>query len=142
MSMTWRRVTPRAASSISAAAQARPHFWRRSALGRQARVSGSMPAPDAPGQFGFADADRVRRILATSGWRTLDIRPVDVPCQFFERDLLAYVTKLGPVGLALQSVDEWTREKVSSAVHAAFMPFLKEGAARFHGACWLMSARG
>jgi len=101
-----------------------------------------MPDPEAPGQFGFADADRVRRILTASGWRALDIRPVDVACQIAERDLLAYVTKLGPVGLALKDVDDSTRTKVVTAVHAAFAPSVKEGAARFNGACWLVTANG
>jgi SAM-dependent methyltransferase len=100
------------------------------------------PDPQAPGQFGFADADRVRRILTTSGWRAIDIRPVDVASQIAERDLLAYVTKLGPVGLALKDVDDSTRTEVATAVHAAVIPFVKDGAARFSGACWLVTASG
>ncbi len=34
--------------------------------------------PDAPGQFSFADRDRVASILEQSGWAGVDIQPVDV----------------------------------------------------------------
>ena len=36
------------------------------------------PAPDAPGQFAFADSDRVRRILEVGGWSEISIQPLDV----------------------------------------------------------------
>src|SRR5262245_31296601 len=41
-----------------------------------------LPArrPDAPGQFAFANRDRVRSILQGSGWTAIDIRPIDVAC--------------------------------------------------------------
>ncbi|HTN84182.1 MAG TPA: class I SAM-dependent methyltransferase [Sorangium sp.] len=99
------------------------------------------PAPDAPGQFAFADRDRVQRILAASGWTDVDIRPIDVPSGVAEKDLFAYVTRLGPVGLALRDVDEPTRARTAEAVRAAFEPFVRDGAARFTAACWLVSAR-
>ncbi|XYI04053.1 class I SAM-dependent methyltransferase [Sorangium sp. So ce1128] len=100
-----------------------------------------VPAPDAPGQFAFADRDRVQRILDASGWTDVDIRPIDVPSSVAEKDLLAYVTKLGPVGLALRDVDEPTRARTAEAVRAAFDPYVRDGAARFTAACWLVSAR-
>jgi hypothetical protein len=34
---------------------------------------------DAPGQFAFADPDRVRRILS-EGWRDIEIEAIDVAC--------------------------------------------------------------
>jgi len=102
-----------------------------------------IPAPDpgAPGQFAFADRDRVQRILDASGWKDVDIRPIDVPSSVEENDLLAYVTRLGPVGLVLQDVDEPTRARTVEAVRAAFDPYVQNGAARFAAACWLVSAR-
>ena len=99
------------------------------------------PEPDAPGPFGFADGDRVRRILDASGWSTIDIRPIDDPCSVAEEDLLAYVTKIGPVGLALRGADEATRARTTDAVRAAVEPFVENGAAHFVGASWLVSAR-
>ncbi|AUX42500.1 SAM-dependent methyltransferase [Sorangium cellulosum] len=99
------------------------------------------PDPDAPGQFAFADRDRVQRILDVSGWTAVDIRPIEVPSGVAEKDLLAYVTKLGPVGLALRDEDEPTRARTVEAVRAAFEPYVRDGAASFTAACWLVSAR-
>ncbi|MGK3963601.1 class I SAM-dependent methyltransferase [Sorangium sp. So ce1667] len=100
-----------------------------------------VPAPDAPGQFAFADRDRVQRILDASGWTDVDIRPIDVPSGVAEKDLFAYVTRLGPVGLALRDVDEPTRARTAEAVRAAFDPYVRDRAARFTAACWLVTAR-
>jgi SAM-dependent methyltransferase len=104
----------------------------------------SLPKPDpnGPGQFGFADPDRVRRILEASGWQGIDLQPIDVTESLSETNLSAYVTKMGPVTLALRDVDEQTRVKVNGIVRAAFNPFIRDGMARFNMACWLVKARG
>jgi SAM-dependent methyltransferase len=100
-----------------------------------------VPRPDEPGQFAFADQERVRRILVASGWSDVGIVPVDVPCSIAEADLSAYVTRLGPVGQALRDADESTRARIADLLHAAFAPLVRDGAAGFTGACWLVSAR-
>ncbi|HVY83112.1 MAG TPA: class I SAM-dependent methyltransferase [Steroidobacteraceae bacterium] len=104
----------------------------------------SLPAPDpnAPGQFALADAGRVREILQRSGWKHVELRPIDIPCTVAQSDLLEYVTKLGPVGAALRDVtDPELRARTVSAVRGAFTPFIHDGEARFDAACWLTSAR-
>ncbi|MEV0225635.1 methyltransferase domain-containing protein [Streptomyces sp. NPDC050704] len=103
----------------------------------------NLPArrPDEPGQFAFADPDKVRRILAESGWAEIDIRPVDVACTLPERELIPYFTRLGPVGLILGEADEQTRAKVVETVRAAFEPFVHGTEVRFTGACWMVGAR-
>jgi SAM-dependent methyltransferase len=98
------------------------------------------PDPDAPGQFAFADAGKVRRILQAGGWKNIEVQSIDVPTQIAEADLFTYVMKLGPVGLALKDADGQTRDAVSAVVQAAFRPFIKQGAARFDAACWLVTA--
>jgi SAM-dependent methyltransferase len=102
----------------------------------------STPDPGAPGQFAFADGGRVRLILNASGWKNIDVRPIDVTGNIAEQDLLTYVTKLGPVGVALRDadVDEATRARTVSVVRAAFEPYIQNGIARFTMACWLVSA--
>jgi SAM-dependent methyltransferase len=97
--------------------------------------------PDAPGQFAFADAARVQTILEASGWGEIAIDPIDVECRFPESELLRYVTRLGPVGLALQNADEATRAAVIDAVRAAFQPFVDGDEVRFVAACWMIGAR-
>src|SRR5262249_42472681 len=99
------------------------------------------PNPDAPGQFAFGDGDKVRRILDASRWTEIDVAPIDVPSHVAENDLFAYVTKLGPVGLALRDANESTRARTVAAVRAAFEPYVQNGAARFTAACWLVHAR-
>lgn len=96
---------------------------------------------DAPGQFAFADADRVRRILAESGWASIDVRPVDVLCAFPEKALRQYVTRLGPLGRILTEADDRTRTQVVDAVRAAFDPYVHGADVRFEAACWLAVAR-
>jgi SAM-dependent methyltransferase len=98
------------------------------------------PGPDDPGQFAFADPERVRRILAASGWSEIDIAPADVPCSVTEADLSAYITRLGPVGQALRDADESTHARVADLLHAAYAPLIRDGVADFTAACWLVRA--
>ena len=92
--------------------------------------------PDGPGQFALADEKRVRRILEDSGWRDVDIQPIDVPCVLPEKELGRYVMRLGPVGMILQDADEPTRARVGEVVRAAFEPYVQGTQVRFTAACW------
>lgn len=97
--------------------------------------------PGSPGQFAFADSTRVQTILEESGWASIDIRPIDVACVLPERDLLRYVSWLGPVGAVLQQMDEPTRRSVVDSVRRAFEPFVVGAEVRFTAGCWLVGAR-
>ena len=96
--------------------------------------------PGAPGQFAFADADRVRAILDASRWGAITITPIDVRCVLPEAELLGYVTRFGPVGRVLQDVKEPTRSQVLHAVRAAFEPFVHGDEVRYTAACWMIGA--
>lgn len=97
--------------------------------------------PGGPGQFAFADRDHVAGILAASGWTEIDVRPIDVDCVMPESALIGYLSRLGPVGLALLEVDDATREQVVRTVRAAFDPYIQGDEARFTAACWMLDAR-
>jgi len=97
--------------------------------------------PDAPGQFAFASAQRMSDILRQSGWTGTDIEPLDVDCSLPERDLVRYVTRLGPVGVRLREADDRTRARVIDAVRPAFDAFVRGAEARFTAACWMVAAR-
>jgi SAM-dependent methyltransferase len=97
--------------------------------------------PNAPGQFAFADRGRVHSILEESGWGEIDIRPIDVPCKFPEKELNRYLIQLGPVGMALRDADERTRKHVGDVVRAAFDPFVHGAEVRFTAGCWMIEAR-
>jgi SAM-dependent methyltransferase len=103
----------------------------------------SLPVrrPGAPGQFAFADRDRVAGILAQSGWADVDIQPIDVDCLLPERELVRYLSWLGPVGAMLQQADETTRHQVIAAMRPAFEPFVQGDEVRYTAACWMIRAR-
>jgi SAM-dependent methyltransferase len=97
--------------------------------------------PDEPGQFAFADRNRVYSILEQSGWAEIDIQPLDVECVLPEHELVAYLTKLGPVGRVLQQVNEQTQSRIIAAARAAFDPYVHGAEVRFTAACWTVGAR-
>jgi len=103
----------------------------------------AMPVrdPDAPGQFAFANASRVREILERGGWSEIEILPLDVTCTFPEAELVDYFTRLGPLGQVLHAADDETRRRVIGTVRAAFEPFVHGAEVRFDAACWLAVAR-
>ncbi|MBV7695439.1 class I SAM-dependent methyltransferase [Streptomyces sp. TRM70350] len=96
--------------------------------------------PDAPGQFAFARAERVRSVLEESGWTGIAVEPLDVPCAMPQKELERYFTLLGPVGRVLHEVDEPTRAKVVQTLHTAFAPYVQGTEVRFTAACWLVGA--
>jgi SAM-dependent methyltransferase len=96
--------------------------------------------PDVPGQFAFADGDRIASILAQSGWNGIDVRPLDVACRLPEKDLVRYLTRLGPVGVMLQEADDAMRARVVGAIRPAFDPYVHGTDVRFTAACWMVTA--
>lgn len=96
--------------------------------------------PDGPGQFGFANRDRVREIVKGGGWSEIDIRPLNVECGFPASQLTSYFTRFGPVGQALQDTDESTRQRVIGAVHDAFASYIRGNQVVFNAACWSVVA--
>jgi hypothetical protein len=96
---------------------------------------------DAAGQFGLADARRMRAILEESGWTAIDIRPIDVTCTLPESELTSYGTRFGPVGVALREADPHTRAQVAKAVRSAFDPYVQGDEVRFTASCWLVGGR-
>ncbi|MDP3801868.1 class I SAM-dependent methyltransferase [Brevundimonas sp.] len=102
-----------------------------------------LPArdPAGPGQFAFADAERVRGILAAAGWRDVDIQPLDLVVTLSAVDLDAYAARMGPVGALLPDLDEDRRSRIVAAVRQAFEAWVTSGAAHITTACWLVRAR-
>lgn len=97
--------------------------------------------PGAPGQFAFADRERVAGLLAASGWVGIDIQPLDVNCTLSEEGLMRFISRLGPVGQALWQLEEPERQKVIDAMVPAFAPYLQDGQASYTAACWMLRAR-
>jgi SAM-dependent methyltransferase len=96
--------------------------------------------PGAPGQFAFADRERVRGVLEASGWVDIQIRPIDIECAMPEGVLVQYFTKLGPLPRVLPEIDAALRGRVIETVRAAFTPFVHGDEVRFVAACWMVNA--
>lgn len=97
--------------------------------------------PGAPGQFAFGDRERVHSILQAGGWHEIDIQPIDIACTLPEPALVSYLSRLGPVGLALRDADADTRARVIAAVRAAFEPYVLGATVRYTASCWIVTAR-
>ncbi len=121
--------------------------------GLTARLDPPPPAalPGAPGPTAFADPDRLRSLLAGSGWSEISIEPFDFTCDFSKRggdgveERLAVI--LGNEGgrRARAQLEErlgsdgW--EAVVEEVRAELRGALVDGAIRFPGACGFVRAR-
>lgn len=98
------------------------------------------PDPLAPGQFAFADKERVRRILAEAGWGAIDIQPLTVPCELPADALAVYARRMGGVEEILPHLDEAQSLRLQAALDAGFARFVVDGVARFDAACWMVRA--
>jgi len=101
----------------------------------------SRRVPHEPGQFGLADRSRTRDILTESGWRDIEISPIDVSCTLPATELDLYLSQLGPVGRAPQTASQGTRERVLEATRPAFDRYMIGDEIRFTAACWRIEAR-
>lgn len=101
----------------------------------------SQRIPDAPGQFGLADCERVHDLLQRSGWRDIDIRPLEVWCAFPASELDLYLSHLGPVGRRLTAMSFPDKAKILEVVRPAFAPYVRDEQVHFLAACWCIRAR-
>jgi SAM-dependent methyltransferase len=96
---------------------------------------------DGPGQFAFADPDRVRGILGDAGWADVRLDPIDVPCAFPAAALDDYLMRFGPLGRMLPEIPESEHAQIIATVRAAFDDVVEDGTVRFTSACWIVQAR-
>jgi SAM-dependent methyltransferase len=97
-------------------------------------------APDAPGQFAFADEARVRGILEAAGWTSIAFDRVDEICPMQRADLTTYITRMGPAAVALRDADTATRAQAIAALETAFAPYIEGDSVRVPAACWEVTA--
>lgn len=102
------------------------------------------PGPEDPGPFSFADPDRVRRVLADSGWRNIDLAPLDfhIPLGHTMEDALAFVMEMGPLSAPLGKVTGGNRTRAIDAITKVLEENTgDDGIVRLSGACWIVTAR-
>lgn len=108
------------------------------------------PAPGAPGPLGFAEPDRVRRVLASSGWAEVGVAPFDAVCDYGvdggdgveERLTMILATSMGWAARAQLEprlgAGGWAR--LLDDVRAELRRNLVDGRVQFNGATWLVTA--
>ncbi|NBW11088.1 MAG: class I SAM-dependent methyltransferase [Caulobacteraceae bacterium] len=92
---------------------------------------------DGPGQFGFADPERVRSLLRPS-WGEVEIQPLDVDCTITAADLETYAVRMGRVAHLLPDLEPERRDAVIAAVRDGFAPFVTGDTTGFTAACWIV----
>ena len=95
----------------------------------------------ATGQFALTDRNLIQNTLFKSGWDDAETQRVDLPCTLPEKDLLPYLSRLGPLGRILPELDELSRKQITEAIRPAFDPYIDGADVRFTAACWLITAR-
>jgi SAM-dependent methyltransferase len=99
------------------------------------------PPPGGPGEFAFADRDRVHDILLGAGFRDITIEPEDMLIGGASLDVTVDTTlSMGPVAAALREADPAKREPVAYALRQAFTPYDGSEGVRLGAAVWIVRA--
>ncbi|MBS0640800.1 MAG: methyltransferase domain-containing protein [Proteobacteria bacterium] len=106
----------------------------------------SPPAdPAAPGTFALADADRVRLVLSTAGWREVNLTRHDLPLRLgsvAEADAAAdLVSWMGPLARRLPGLTEVARVAALRAVAGALRAHAQRDELVLTASIWIVSAR-
>ena len=98
--------------------------------------------PGAPGEFAFADRDRVHAILSGSGFRDITIEPEDMLIGGASLEVTVDTTlSMGPVAAALREADPGKRPPVEDAVRRALAPYDGSDGVRLGAGVWVVQAR-
>jgi SAM-dependent methyltransferase len=96
--------------------------------------------PLAPGPFAFADAGRVKTILARSGLKDVVIEKLDSKMYMGSTAKAAAeeAMNIGPLARAARELPEETRAKILGVVEKAYRPFESRDGVAPPAACWLV----
>jgi SAM-dependent methyltransferase len=101
--------------------------------------------PNAPGPLAFADAERVRGILAAAGWRDVAATRHDLPMRLAGPGQLdeaaEFATRVGPLARALAEADPSLYARARQAVRQALAPHDGPEGVSLNASIWLVSAR-
>ncbi|HME20721.1 MAG TPA: class I SAM-dependent methyltransferase [Acetobacteraceae bacterium] len=100
------------------------------------------PGPEEPGQFAFADPDRVRRILGAAGFHDIVFTKYDPVMQLGSAAQAAeFSSQIGPVARALVGAPETLRTAVRDALTAAYRQHDGPDGVNLPGANWIVAAK-
>jgi len=113
------------------------------ALAEHVPVAG-FGAGDGPGMFAFADRDRIRHILATAGWRDIEITAQHAPILIGgggSVDDAVEFLRTGSIGRTmLAGADARTADRAIASVRAALTPYADAKGVHLDAAVWLVQA--
>jgi ubiquinone/menaquinone biosynthesis C-methylase UbiE len=103
------------------------------------------PGPEDPGQFSWADAARVHRILETAGFQDISLTPHDPEMPLAGRggaaEAASFMSRVGPVVRAMSDASEQRRKEVRAALEAFFKIHEGPKGIVLPGAVWVITAR-
>ena len=101
--------------------------------------------PQAPGPFAFADPDRVRKILADSGFGDIAVNSFTPTLRFAETSTIEqsvnWICEMGPLGRLMTGVDQTVKDSVSEKLCGVLAPYYHEGVMMLPAAIWFVTAR-
>jgi SAM-dependent methyltransferase len=104
--------------------------------------SSPPPGPEEPGQFAFADPDRVHRILQAAGFRDIRFARHDPVMQLGDMaQATEFACQIGPIGRALIGASENLRAAVRDALAAAYRQHDGPDGINLSGGNWIVAAR-
>lgn len=98
--------------------------------------------PHAPGPFAFADADRLKGILAKAGFNNIRIEKLDTTASMGANAEQAAdeALNIGPLSRAARELPEDVRAKIRDAVKEALVKYQTPAGITPGVACWLVGA--
>jgi SAM-dependent methyltransferase len=98
--------------------------------------------PHAPGPFAFADAERMKGILADAGFANIRIEKLDTTCNLGAtvEDAADSALTIGPLARAAVELPEDVRRKIHAAVKMALQAHLTPSGVTPPAACWMVGA--
>ena len=104
---------------------------------------GPPPEPRMPGPFAFVEQAWLEEILATAGFRAVQIDAVDETLRLGADldEALYYLSKIGPLARGLGDLDEARRQHALSVARAALEPYQRDQGVMLGAGCWLVQAR-
>jgi SAM-dependent methyltransferase len=105
----------------------------------------TLPGPDEPGQFSWADATRVHRILESAGFRDVRLTPHDPAIPLAAHggatEAANFMFRVGPVLRATKDASDQQRKEVRAALEAFFQSHDGPQGIVLPGAIWLVTAQ-
>jgi ubiquinone/menaquinone biosynthesis C-methylase UbiE len=105
----------------------------------------TSPGREEPGQFSWADAARVHRILETAGFKNISLTPHDLAMPLAGRggaaEAASFAFRVGPVVRATTDTSEQKKREVRAALEAFFKSHEGPQGVVLPGAIWVVTAR-